>query len=120
MEKNEFVYIPFMGDDSVSNTTSPDQVADWVREQDKIPLLLALSLYSEARKELGDFVLVPNSYKTRFAVWFNPRDGTAVVGLRGMFSHSDKVTILKRFLLRFASLTRRNLCFIKVWRTRYC
>lgn len=83
MENNETVVIPFMGDVSVSNDTTPNQLAGWVREQDKIPLLLALSLYSEPRKALGDFVLVPNSYKVRFAVWYNQKDGMAIVGLRG-------------------------------------
>jgi hypothetical protein len=81
MENNEV--IPFMGDVSVSNDTGPGSLAGWVREQDKIPLLLALSLYSTPRKELGDFVLVPNSYKVRYAVWYNQRDGMAIVGLRG-------------------------------------
>lgn len=79
----DVVYIPFMGDTSVTNDTSPNDLAGWVRDQDKIPLLLALSLYSTPRKELGDYVLIPNSYKVRYAVWFNTKDGTAIVGLRG-------------------------------------
>lgn len=82
--------IPFMGDNGVTNDVTESQVADFILPQDKIPLLLALSLYGTPRDQLGDFVLVPNTYKTRFAVWFNQKTGEAIVGLRGTSVNANK------------------------------
>lgn len=59
----------------------PEQVASWVKDEDKVPLLLALSLYATPRTELNGYVLVHEN--SRFAVWVNRFENRRVVGLRG-------------------------------------
>lgn len=77
-------YIPFMGGPGVSLETMPNQLASWVKPEDTIPLLLALSLYHpQPRKELEGFQLVPDSYGIRVAAWFNQQTGVCIVGCRG-------------------------------------
>lgn len=84
MESDVPPYIPFMGGPGVNNETRPDQLAGWVQEFDRIPILLALSLYqSQPRKELDGFVLVPDSYQIRVAAWFNAQTGICIIGCRG-------------------------------------
>lgn len=51
--------------------------------QDKIPLLLALSLYKQAIPEIQDFILIPESNKGRFAAWVQEKTKTCVIGCRG-------------------------------------
>jgi hypothetical protein len=38
MGKEEIPMIPFMGTDDISNTTTPSEIADFIRPQDKVPL----------------------------------------------------------------------------------
>ena len=55
-------------------------LAGWVEEQDKIPLLLALSLYNVPKESLGTFTLIPNSFKERYAAWFDESTGVCIIG----------------------------------------
>ena len=75
--------IPFMGGEGVSNTTTPEELAGWVEEQDKIPLLLALSIYVVPRESLGPYTLIPNTTHDRYAAWFDNSTGVCVIGCRG-------------------------------------
>ena len=81
MESQATITIPFMGDASVNNDVMPSQIADWIEPQDKVPLLLALSLYGTPRQQLENFVLI--SSLPRIAVWFDLETRTAIIGLRG-------------------------------------
>jgi hypothetical protein len=59
MGKEEIPMIPFMGADDISNSTTLNDIADFIKPQDKIPLLLALSLYSAPRQSLeGTFIII--------------------------------------------------------------
>ncbi len=73
--------IPFMGDNEVSNTTLPEQLAPWVDQWDRVPILLALSLYSTPRKELGPFRLFKAT--PRVAAWIDYKTNTVIIGSRG-------------------------------------
>ncbi len=77
------VYIPFMGDADVSNGTPPESLASWVDPYDRVPLLLALSLYSAPLPSLYPFTLVPQSSRIRAAAWVDIDNGTLVIGCRG-------------------------------------
>lgn len=74
--------IPFFGGAPDSKLDLGDMAA-WVKPEDKVPLLLAISLYSEALQELQGYQLVPGSNKVRVAAWFNTSDGHCIIGCRG-------------------------------------
>jgi hypothetical protein len=76
----ENVEIPFMGDNDVSVKTLPGQLAPWVEPNDRVPLLLALSLYETPRKELEGFVLFRSD--VRCAAWIGPNN-VVIIGCRG-------------------------------------
>lgn len=69
-----------MGDNDVSNKTMPNQLSPWLEPNDKVPLLLALSLYETARKELEGFVLFRSD--VRCAAWIGPNN-VVIIGCRG-------------------------------------
>jgi len=76
--------IPFMGGEGVPISTTPEELAGWVEEQDKIPLLLALSLYNNyPRESLGSYTLIPNTFHERYAAWFDESTGVCIIGCRG-------------------------------------
>ncbi len=79
----EVPYIPFMGDFDVTPQTQPSQLSPWLDENDKIPILLALSLYQSPISSISQFKLIENSNLTRAAAWFDSETGTCVIGLRG-------------------------------------
>ena len=91
MEEEE-VEIPFIGGGGISNNVTPYELADWVKEEDKVPILLALSLYQTPREELWGYKLIPNSYSIRLAAWFNEVTGSCVIGCRGTSPGSSKGT----------------------------
>ncbi len=102
------VIIPFMGD--TLTVTDKTVLAQWIEEQDRIPLLLAISLYQDPIREIGDYTLFSQS--PRVAAWFNPKTGTAIIGCRGTSAFrtdggkdlgDDTVSFVccKRFLLLF-------------------
>ena len=72
--------IPFMGDSDVNNKTMPENLSPWIDPNDKVPLLLALSLYGEIRKELFSFKLFRND--VRCAAWIGPSN-IVIIGCRG-------------------------------------
>jgi hypothetical protein len=76
----EDIEIPFMGDNDVSTKTMPNQLAPWLDPNDKVPLLLALSLYDTPRKELEGFVLFRSD--VRAAAWIGPQN-IVIIGCRG-------------------------------------
>ena len=84
MGKEEIPMIPFMGADDISNSTTLNDIADFIKPQDKIPLLLALSLYSTPRQSLEGYELIPNTYHPRYAAWFNKATGSFASSLTGM------------------------------------
>lgn len=65
----------------ISYTTTPEQLAPWVRPEDRIPLLLAVSLYQKPIQILGDFRLIER-YGGRVAAWMNP-EGILIIATRG-------------------------------------
>lgn len=80
MTSYDNIEIPFMGDNDVSSKTTPDQLAPWLEQNDKVPLLLALSLYDTPRKELEGFVLFRSD--VRCAAWIGPNN-VVIIGCRG-------------------------------------
>ena len=76
--EEEVPVIPFMGDGGIPLTTMPDALP-WILAEDRVPLLLALSLYHSPREVLEDFKLV--TALPRLAGWSNGILG--VVGCRG-------------------------------------
>ncbi len=87
----ENITIPFMGDNDVSNNTNPNQLSPWIEPNDKVPILLALSLYGRARQELEGFILFRNDI--RCAAWIGPKN-VVIIGCRGtavgsMFGSKD-------------------------------
>jgi hypothetical protein len=81
----EEIPIPFMGDNDISSNTTPESIASWVSPNDRIPLLLAISLYETARPVLGPYKLVVS--KGRVASWVDFETNSVIIGLKGT---SDK------------------------------
>lgn len=69
-----------MGDSDVNNKTMPENLSPWIDPNDKVPILLALSLYGEIRKELFSFKLFRNDI--RCAAWIGPSN-IVIIGCRG-------------------------------------
>ena len=74
-------FIPFQGE--YLGITSKQQTAPWIREEDKIPLLLAVSIYGTPIPVIDNYVLVDNTYKTRFAAWIDNETKLLIVACRG-------------------------------------
>ena len=78
---NDVPIIPFSGEDvGISN---PYQSAPWIRDEDKIPLILAVSIYGTPVPVLDSYELVDNTYKTRFAAWIDKSTRLLIVACRG-------------------------------------
>jgi hypothetical protein len=77
----EKVEIPFMGDAGVTNNTSEDQLASFLWEVDRVPILLALSLYTGTPRTNLAPELIPSSVTPRTACWIF--ENTVIVGTRG-------------------------------------
>ena len=75
------IVIPFLGDTDVSNDTTSEGIASWVQPQDKIPLLLALSMYGQPRQILNNYNLVIKT--PRVASWVDFETNNIIVGLKG-------------------------------------
>lgn len=71
-----------MGGAGVPAGTLPGELAPWVEELHKIPLLLALSLYSKPMQYFLGYLLQPDT-TDRVGVWYREQDQTWVVGCRG-------------------------------------
>ncbi len=80
------VCIPFMGGEGVPPGTRPEQLAQWVKQEDRIPLLLAISLYGTPISLLDDYSL--QDYGTRFGVWTSSEGGPVIIGLKGTSTKS--------------------------------
>jgi pimeloyl-ACP methyl ester carboxylesterase len=71
-----------MGGGGVPNNTMPGELAAWVEEPHRIPLLLALSLYKNTLQEFQGYLLQPGS-SDRIGIWYRDFDEQWVVGCRG-------------------------------------
>ncbi len=86
----ESIVAPAMGGDSVSPETTVEEIADWIEERDKLPLLLAVSLYSSPILEYAGFRLQQEwSTSVRTGVWFRYETDDWIVGCRGTAITSD-------------------------------
>lgn len=77
----EVPFIPFAGE--YLGITSKQQTAPWIREEDKIALLLAVSIYGTPIPVIDSYELVDNTYKTRFAAWIDKTTRLLIVACRG-------------------------------------
>ena len=69
------------GGESITNETSADQLAAFIKLEDRVPILLALSLYSgQPRTNLAP-QLIESSVTPRTACWIF--ENTIIVGTRG-------------------------------------
>jgi pimeloyl-ACP methyl ester carboxylesterase len=71
-------FIPFGGGGAV---IMPENIADYIRNEDKIPLAFAVSLYTNPIQVLGDWSMVDGSFKKRIAAWKNGNQ--CIIGCRG-------------------------------------
>lgn len=110
MEKNTDVKIPFLGDNDISNTTSSDQVAPWVEERDRIPLLLAISLYDKPKTSLGPYNLMGST--KRIGIWIDDQTNTVIIGLKGTSSSSIEQDLGDDFII-LSSPSYCNLSLVK-------
>ena len=74
-------FIPFSGE--YLGLTSKRETAPWIKEEDKIPLLLAVSIYGTPIPVIDSYELVDNTYKTRFAAWIDKTARLLIVACRG-------------------------------------
>lgn len=82
--------IPFIGGDALPASTSPQELGSFIKEEDKIPLLLAISLYETPRTDFTDFIYQEQYRNPRFGVWVNEALSMTVVGLRGTSPTASK------------------------------
>ena len=75
--------IPFMGGAGVPTNLSDADLAGWVKEEDRTPLLLCLSLYNDPEISRGPYERVLNFSSERFGIWVDRSTGIAIVGCRG-------------------------------------
>jgi hypothetical protein len=80
MEEDD-VLIPFSGE--YLGITSKQQTAPWIREEDKVALLLAVSIYGTPIPVIDNYELVDNTFKTRFAAWIDKNTRLLIVACRG-------------------------------------
>jgi len=93
VDVEDIPYIPFFGGEGVPYNTSPDDVANWVRPEHKIPLLLALSLYTKPHENYMGWNMIKDSYHIRYAAWFNQETGGIVIGLKGTSGKSGALDL---------------------------
>ena len=73
--------IPFEGE--YLGISDPRQTAPWIREEDKIPLILAVSVYGLPIPVINSYQLVDNSFKTRYAAWIDQSTRLLIIACRG-------------------------------------
>jgi len=80
--EEKLIKIPFMGDASVTNQTTPEQLATFIDPSDRIAVLLALSLYTGTpRNNLPPWELIQSSVTPRTACWMF--ENTIICATRG-------------------------------------
>lgn len=72
-----------IGGASIPGDTGVEQVADFVAPEDKLPFLLAVSLYEKPIKDYKGYVLIQEWSTPRIGVWYSTADDEWIVGLRG-------------------------------------
>lgn len=101
--------IPFSGE--YLGISDKRQTAPWIREEDKIPLILAVSIYGTPIPVIDTFELVDNTFKTRFAAWIDKSTRLLIVACRGTSIGYEggmkdlKDDTVSRYLLSSNSLT---------------
>lgn len=78
---DECPIIPFSGE--YLGITDPRQTAPWIREEDKIPLILSECIYGNPIPVIDSYELVDNTYKTRFAAWIDKSTRLLIIACRG-------------------------------------
>ena len=78
---NNIPTIPFSGEDL--GISDPRHTAPWIREEDNIPLILAVSIYGTPVPIIDSYELVDNTYKTRYAAWIDKSTRLLIVACRG-------------------------------------
>lgn len=96
----EDIPIPFLGDNDISNTTEPGRIASWVSVEDRIPLLLAISLYGQARPTMGNYKLVVNA--GRVASWVDFETNSVIIGLKGTSDSSLEQDVIDDIIIMSA------------------
>lgn len=76
---DDLIEIPFGGTSDL--ITDPNQFAGWIRIEDRIPLMLAISLYTKPIQAIGDFVVM--TVMTRVGAWIDKKNGIVIIGCRG-------------------------------------
>lgn len=77
-----------MGGEGVPPNTRPEDVAAWVAKNDRIPLLLAISLYGDPITVLDDYYL--EAYSERFGIWVSDIGNPVIFGLKGTSTKSGR------------------------------
>ena len=73
--------IPFSGESL--GISDPSLTAPWIKEDDKIPLILAVSIYGTPIPVIQNYELVDNTYKVRFGAWIDKQTRLLIVACRG-------------------------------------
>lgn len=73
--------IPFEGE--YLGITNPNQAAPWIKDEDRIPLILAVSIYGNPVRVIESFEMVDNTYQTRYAAWIDKSTRLLIVACRG-------------------------------------
>jgi hypothetical protein len=61
----------------------PAELPDWIEHNDRVPLILAMSLYNYPIRELEQYRLVTVSPGDRVGVWYHEHLRQTIIGLRG-------------------------------------
>ena len=61
----------------------PAELPDWIEHNDRVPLILAMSLYNYPLRELEEYKLVTVTPGDRVGVWYHERLKQTIIGLRG-------------------------------------
>ena len=80
----------------------PAELPDWIEHDDRVPLILAMSLYNYPLRALEGYKLVTVTPGDRVGVWYHEQLRHTIIGLRGTCIsmrlqedlHDDKVFIL--------------------------
>jgi hypothetical protein len=61
----------------------PAELPDWIEHDDRVPLILAMSLYNYPLRELEGYKLVTVTPGDRVGVWYHEQLRHTIIGLRG-------------------------------------
>lgn len=89
-----------------------ERIDDWILPQDKLPLFLAYSLYSQPIMEYNGYQLVESG--ARYGIWVNEELGIAIVAYRGtsVGATDGSKDLLDDAIL--AGIRRKNSCDLSI------